>query len=59
LDEHGIDVDFEALKSGQSLDKNDANQKATDKGNFRKFKLDAEFDTGLPEGQTPLRKVQI
>lgn len=57
LSENGIEVDFEALKSGNSL--KEEKQKAIDRGDLKEFQLDAEFDAGLPEGQTPLRKVKI
>jgi hypothetical protein len=50
-------VDFDLFK-GKRIEV-PAMQSAKDFAAFRKFKLDAEFDTGLPEGQTPLRKVTV
>jgi len=48
LNEAGIEVDFDVLKGKK--EKKEPEQKATPKDKFRKFKLDMEFDTGLPEG---------
>lgn len=61
LNDNGIEVDFDLFK-GKKIEApaTQSNLKsAKDFSAFRKFKLDAEFDTGLPEGQTPLRKVSV
>ena len=55
LNENGIEVDFDLFK-GKKIEV-PATQSAKDFSAFRKFKLDAEFDTGLPEGQTPLNRL--
>jgi hypothetical protein len=47
LYEHGIEVDFDMLKNKK---KPSQELKAFNKSNFKEFKLDAEFDTGLPKG---------
>jgi len=57
LNENGIEVDFDLFK-GKKIEV-PSTKSAKDFSAFRKFKLDAEFDTGLPEGQTPLRKVAV
>jgi|TARA_B110000285_G_C15065384_1_gene584792 hypothetical protein len=48
LNENGIEVDFDLLKKNKNAKQE--KKPAVDKAVLKNFVLDAEFDTGLPEG---------
>lgn len=63
LSENDVEVDFEAFKQKSKETSSypvlTKEQIVSKKKTLRTFQLDREFDTGLPDGEAPLKKVKV